>query len=339
MQIQFTEQGRMTRLARTMVNSGLLLGCLAFGTTAQASINFTFDYGSDNGVGFWEGNGFGLARQNAMTEASTAFATMFGSHFSNSATILMAATATNLPLSTNLASAGSEAMTSGVAGFTVNEIVRTKVLTGVDANGAAADGFVNVNFGQPWNLTAGTTSTSQYDFYSTIFHEFTHALGFSSSIEKDGSSFYGSKQWSPFDQFLVDKDGNKVINSTTFALDQTVWNAASVGGASPDAGMFFNGSFAVAANNGKAVGLYTPTTWEGGSSVSHTDDQNGDIYGTMMTAQGPTGPWPRDYSAIEVGIMRDLGYTVTAVPEPETYAMLLAGLGLIGSIARRRRQA
>jgi hypothetical protein len=27
----------------------------------------------------------------------------------------------------------------------------------------------------------------------------------------------------------------------------------------------------------------------------------------------------------------------TAVPEPETYAMLLAGLGLIGSIIRRRK--
>lgn len=29
--------------------------------------------------------------------------------------------------------------------------------------------------------------------------------------------------------------------------------------------------------------------------------------------------------------------TVSAVPEPETYAMLLAGLGLIGTIARRRK--
>jgi len=28
---------------------------------------------------------------------------------------------------------------------------------------------------------------------------------------------------------------------------------------------------------------------------------------------------------------------VTAVPEPETYAMMLAGLGLIGTIARRRK--
>jgi hypothetical protein len=29
----------------------------------------------------------------------------------------------------------------------------------------------------------------------------------------------------------------------------------------------------------------------------------------------------------------------SAVPEPETYAMLLAGLGLMGGIARRRKQA
>lgn len=31
--------------------------------------------------------------------------------------------------------------------------------------------------------------------------------------------------------------------------------------------------------------------------------------------------------------------TVTPVPEPETYAMLLAGLGLMGAIARRRNQS
>jgi len=31
------------------------------------------------------------------------------------------------------------------------------------------------------------------------------------------------------------------------------------------------------------------------------------------------------------------GMTVTAVPEPETLAMMLAGLGLVGTIARRRK--
>ena len=34
-----------------------------------------------------------------------------------------------------------------------------------------------------------------------------------------------------------------------------------------------------------------------------------------------------------------VGLQVAAVPEPETYAMLLAGLGVMGAIARRRKQA
>jgi hypothetical protein len=30
---------------------------------------------------------------------------------------------------------------------------------------------------------------------------------------------------------------------------------------------------------------------------------------------------------------------ISSVPEPETYAMLLAGLGIVGAITRRRRKA
>lgn len=329
----------ISRIRRGLINGGLLASCLAFGSAAQAGIDFTFDYGADTGTGFWDPSD-GVARRDAMTQSATAFSAMFGSYFSNSATILLAATATDLPSSNNLASAGSEAFGGNGAGFTVKEVVRTKALGGPDLNGADADGFVNVNFGQPWNLGTGATPTSQYDFYSTIFHEYTHALGFTSGIIQDGSPFFGGTkaagEWTTYDQFLVDKNGNKVVNAD-FSLNQAVWDTASVGGASPAGGLFFNGAFAMAANMGNPVGLYTPTTWEEGSSVSHTDDDNPAIYGTMMTAKGPTGPWPRDYSAIEVGIMRDLGYTVTAVPEPETYAMLIAGLGLIACKVRRRR--
>lgn len=46
-----------------------------------------------------------------------------------------------------------------------------------------------------------------------------------------------------------------------------------------------------------------------------------------------------------LNLYKDAGFTITAqdqlyispVPEPETYAMLLAGLGLMGFVARRRR--
>lgn len=46
------------------------------------------------------------------------------------------------------------------------------------------------------------------------------------------------------------------------------------------------------------------------------------------------------FSAADLAEMKALGYTATSpVPEPETYAMLLAGLALTGFMARRRKAA
>lgn len=36
--------------------------------------------------------------------------------------------------------------------------------------------------------------------------------------------------------------------------------------------------------------------------------------------------------------MDDLSFNVVPIPEPETYALMLAGLGLVGFVARRRKQ-
>lgn len=61
--------------------------------------------------------------------------------------------------------------------------------------------------------------------------------------------------------------------------------------------------------------------------------------GGMMGAACMTGTTVAGYGA--VGTMG--GYpvlqTITAVPEPQTYAMLLAGLCLVGAVSRRRRNA
>jgi hypothetical protein len=41
--------------------------------------------------------------------------------------------------------------------------------------------------------------------------------------------------------------------------------------------------------------------------------------------------------SLSVGINATANGTVGAVPEPESYAMLLAGLGLMGAVVRRRK--
>ncbi len=64
------------------------------------------------------------------------------------------------------------------------------------------------------------------------------------------------------------------------------------------------------------AGTQSFTAWGDGELVFHyADINNGDNSGAIMST------------------------VTTAVPEPETYAMLLAGLAVVGAIARRRRNA
>jgi hypothetical protein len=330
-------------LARALLTSGLLIGGLTFGSAAQAAISFQFNFLDGAGTGFNDAT-TGTSRQTALNSAASLFSSMFGSHFSDSGTIVLNATATDDPMSGNLASAGSQLSLAGGAlgGFNLQGVISTKLQTGIDLNGASADGTVNFNFGQNWQLDANApVSGGQFDFYGVAFHEFTHALGFASLINQNGTDLFGNStagHWGTYDQFLVDQSGNAVVNASTFDINSSVWNTASIGGTSPAAGMFFNGANAVAANSGQLVGLYSPTTWIDGSSISHLDTDNPDYSGMMMLHAVGTGSAARDYSMIEVGMMQDLGYTaVTAVPEPDSLAMMFAGLGIIGSLHRRRR--
>jgi hypothetical protein len=213
----------------------------------------------------------GPSWQVAMNTAATHFSSMFASHFSNSGTIILQATSSNDPGSSTLASSGSEVMDPGAPGFNLGEVVRTKLQTGADLNGSTADGSVDVNFGNSWELDYNVpASSSKYDFYSTLFHEFTHTLGFISYTAENGDPLYGTQDsgsWSTFDRFIVDTHGNRIIDPSNYSLNQAAWTD-SIGGASPAAGLFFDGAHAVAANDGQPVGLYTPELWNEGRRFS-----------------------------------------------------------------------
>lgn len=329
---------RLASTVRVALTGALLTAGLAFGSAAQASLAFTFDYsGNTADVGFLDPLE-GTARQTALTTAGSLFSSLFGSHFSNMGTIDLAVTSTDDGSSGTLASAGSSVVStcSPPGGCVVTEVVKTKLLSNgaTDANGAAADGSVDVNWGWDWQLdpNAAVNPATEFDFFAAIFHEFTHALGFSSGISEGGAGYFND-EWTQFDIFLQNASGTSIIDNAFF-INQSEWDAAKVGGTGN--GLFFAGPNAIAANGGNPVAIYSPLSWEDGSSGSHLDKA---VFPTdMMKHDRDFGPETRTYSAVEVGILQDLGYRpnpTNNIPEPGTLALLLAGLA--GAVARRRK--
>ncbi|WP_193046908.1 Ig-like domain-containing protein [Mycolicibacterium baixiangningiae] len=183
-------------------------------------------------------------------------------------------------------------------------VVQHKMLTGADANGAAADGEIEWNFGSAWAL-GDTVGPGEFDFISTAMHEVVHSFGFSSRIRQPGHNV--GDNWSVFAGFVVTRDRARPFDSD-FRWN-TDFDPALTGG---DGGLFFGGVNAVSAYGG-FVPLFTPDPWESGSSMGHLDDRT--FTGTgqkLMNAVAEPGLGIRVLSPFEIGILRDLGYRVSA---------------------------
>jgi len=277
------------RPASTSANVAVRQGAAA----AASLLQFQFLYGS--GSQYWS-----PAARSSLEAAAGAIA----SHIVVNSPVIVTfdVTADYSLLSSTLATAGSDFI-SADPGF-LPTVVQNKILTGVDSNGSAADGDITWNFAQPW-ATGNSAAYGQYDLQSVAMHELLHTVGFLSYLDAPGAN--GGTSWTVFDSFLVNLSGTKLIGSD-FTWN-TAYDANLTGGSS---GVFFGGSHAVAAYGGR-VPLYTPSPWASGSSLSHLNDR---VFAggnrKLMNAQVASGLGIRVISATELGILADLGYTVTA---------------------------
>ena len=226
------------------------------------------------------------------------------------------------PLSSTLATAGSDFISSD-PGF-LPTVVQNEILTGVDSNGADADGEINWNFAQNWAF-GDSVAYGQYDLESVALHELTHTLGFLSYVDAPGANT--GRSWTVFDSFLVNADGTKVIGNDYAWKNTYTPNLTGANG-----GLYFAGADAVAAY-GNLVPIYTPGTWAPGSSISHLNDRVFGVSRTLMTAQVGSGQGIRVLSPIELGVLADLGYTVT----PQPSGAMLAFIGVFFLRRTRRR--
>jgi hypothetical protein len=234
-----------------------------------------------------------------------------------------------------------------------------------------ADITFSSDFGFDFDPSNGTTAHT-FDFIGTAIHEMGHALGFVSGVDEYdyfggphgpanavafGNTFnFNTTSWfSSLDLFRYSTDPTNVAPGTGPVLDMAVKSPAYFsidGGATQVLG---SSHFATGAYNGD------------GDQASHWKDNNGaDGCTVQLGIMDPTECYAQaDYvTALDLAAIDAIGWNLNvdallnptyhkttaqiyadyqaahqapgAVPEPASWAMMLAGFGLVGGMMRRR---
>jgi hypothetical protein len=303
---------------------GLALA-LALAPAASAQITFAFNFNDPANTGFNDVTE-GAARRGALQSAASSLASYFTGY--SARTVTFDVTSETNAGSGTLASAGSSFLS--VANSFQPGLVQRLIQTGLN-HGYAVQGEITWNFGHTWDYD-DSVSAGAFDFKAVAIHELSHTLGFATLMNASGASVFGNNVYSTFDQFLTDASGNRLVNTSASYVGGTILSNG-VGG-----DVYFSGTNAMAAFGGNRVPMYSPVTYSAGSSLSHlnTDFFTSNAY--VMEHAVAAGPATRTLSAIELGILADLGYSVGAIPEPATFASIF-GAGILVLVVRRRRRA
>ena len=165
--------------------------------------------------------------------------------------------------------------------------------------------IIQINSEAEWDLDGlGKPTKYEYDLKSVMFHELAHGLGFLSTssylFDRTKGQYVGVlEQPTPFDAYLQTQDGNRLADlpSPSFELGQALKNT-----------LVWSGAEGTAANNGVKPLMYTPSTYDAGSSVSHLDEKTFANSGVnaVMTPNLEAGEVFEEPGPILLGMMKDL---------------------------------
>lgn len=174
--------------------------------------------------------------------------------------------------------------------------------------------------------TDGVVPSGQYDLVSAALHEMGHGLGFVGLAKKTGTQgSFGLLQMSDFaplvtsfpwpeldtipgifDRFLAHPQNGP--------LDLMDNPGDALGSAMTSNQLRFNGALAMAANNGVAPRIYSPSSFALGSSCVHLNessypDSSPDELMTPFSSPGHAHHWP---GPLCIAMLQDIGWTLAS---------------------------
>ncbi|MEM7118364.1 MAG: GEVED domain-containing protein [Chloroflexota bacterium] len=219
---------------------------------------------------------------------------------------------------------GSLAFASEIESFTQDDVASLPVpgvayavalanaIDGNDLNGERSEILTSVNSNIEWDYCTVNcvVDANSFDFVSTMVHEFIHGLGFSMSFSVDNADnpTIGSYQPSIADESVYTYDGeNTVQKLTDLPNNSAELLDAFLGGSGT---VVLAGNNTVAANDDMPAFVYSTTSWESGSSMSHFDDNHPSNLGRIMNAATDSGPGSRTVDALTLMLLKDIGLSV-----------------------------
>ena len=320
--------------------STLTAGCIALSATASAQLTFNFSYadvddgtnfGFNDMTAFGDGRTLGEVRQDTVEAVGSYIGSVINS---NAVVDLRWNTSTNSSTNGNLGSFGqtfsttfadfSNALSTGT-GLILDGNVAGAILNDADVSGGADEGSGQINFGQNWNSDhLAATGPTEFDLFTVVLHEVSHALGFSSGINASGGS----------DLVFTDGTGNSVAAFTTY---DTFLRAADGDLIVNSDGQFVGELSDLTSNDlnfqsadGALLDIFSPSTFDEGSSISHLDFTTDEVLNPSLAP----GVEERVYGAGDLAVLSTLGFDI--VPEPSS-SLLFAVAATFGFTIRRRK--
>jgi hypothetical protein len=138
-------------------------------------------------------------------------------------------------------------------------------LSGKDLDKNNPEIIIQVNSEASWNSRGDDKPTrTEYDLKSVFLHEVGHGLGFSSNDSYQLVSGVGTLSMpTPFDAYLQTSDGKRLADLPSPSKEL---------GTALTSSLVWSGPLGVQANGGVKPKMFTPPTYEAGSSTSHLDE-------------------------------------------------------------------